>query len=501
MSFGERELEAGNLVGAKMYYTQVAEIYTNSTHYFSALSRLAQIEKEEGNHVGEIEALEFYVSKLAAQGKPTHALVVGKFRLATAQREYGSALQKGSVTNVTAAAEAAGPDAEPAAQGSVQADATAWLSKAIVGLDDVVKRLTENASDYQANADEKQRNDKVKEQAVFTRAVCLAQMQHPPDKVPELRKAAIEKFEEYMKQYPKGEYAPKAQLQIGTLYTILQDAPAAQQALDKLNKDYPGSDEAKNSVPMLAQSLIEMGLRAEGIARYRQMFASGVTYTEGQYMAAAKALEEAREYDLALVGYDKVMELTKEQTLTAVAKLGRARVLAAQKRYMDARKLLNDFIKDYARLQLTVDANFLLVDVASEEGMLEKDNKERTSLFNMAVAALRFVRVQKPELEKDLDLKTGEVLIRQMEADRKFGGNVAESRGKAIVAFNNIIDSTDPGNVKLATVLEKAYHYSIPLMLEHKANAHVIESCEAYLRIFPAGRYRTDVQNWLNQAR
>ena len=503
MSFGEREFQAGNFPGAKMYYTQVAEVYTQSPHYFDALSRLAQIEREEGSHTGEIAALALYVEKLAAQNKPSHALVSGKFRLATAQREYGNALLKGTASAAEAGAEAGAEAAEaqePSA--TAQADAAAWLVKAVAGLTDVIKCLTDAPNDYQMNADEKQRNDKIKELAVFSRAVCFAQMQHPPDKVSEFRKTSIAAFEDYVKLYPKGDYAPRAQLQIGTLHTILQNVEEAQKALDKLNKEHPGSDEAKNSVPMLAASLIEMGLRAEGIARYRQMFASGVTYTEGQYMAAAKALEEAREYDLALVGYDKAMSLTKDAAMTAVAKLGRARTLAAQKRYTDSRKLLNEFIKEYAKSQLMVEANYLLVDVASEEGMVEKNDKERTLLFNMAVDALRVVRRQgegKPELQKELDLKTGEVYIRQMEADKKLGRNPAESRGKAIVALDNI--AQDPENIRFPVVLEKAFFYVIPLMLEHKANVEVIEGGENYLRLFPAGRYRTDVQNWINQAK
>jgi TolA-binding protein len=504
MSFGERELKAGNYVGAATYYQQIADLYHNSPNYYDALSRLAQIQREEGNHVGEIEALEFYIEKLSARNKPSHALVVGKFRLATAQREYANTLLKGTSTNEVA---------EAVGQEELRANAASWLSKAIAGLDDVIKRLTDAPNDYQTNADEKALNEQVKERSVFMRAVCLAQMQHPPDQMPVFRKDAIAAFENYVKLYPKGEYAPRAQLQVGTLYTVLQDANGAQTALEKLRKDYPASEEAKNSVPMLAASLIEMGLRAEGVAMYRQMFAAGGTYTEGQFMAAAKALEEAKEYDMALQAYDKVMSLTKEPGLTATAKLGRARVLAAQKRYTDSRKLLMEFIKEFPRSSLMVDANFLLVDVASEEGAAEKDDKERSFLFNTAVDSLRVIKryLTEPEQQKEIDLKTGELLMRKMAAEKEFGtpAKVAEYRGDAIVTLNNIIDTTDPGNVKMAMVLEKAYYYALPLMLEHGATPeqrklmkeHVIESCEAYLRIFPVGKYRTDVQNWLNQAR
>ena len=498
MSFGEREFQANNYVGAGMYYQQIVDIYTNSPHYYDALSRLAQIQREEGNNAGEVEALEFYIKKLTEREKPSHALIVGKFRLASAQREYANVLMKGSATNDIA--EASEQELQAA-----KASAATWLTKAIAGLDDVVKCLTDSPDSYQVNGDEKKTNDQVKERSTFMRAVCLAQMPYPVDKVPAFRKDAIAAFESYVKLYPKGEYAPRALLQVGTLYTILQDANGAQMMLEKLTKDYPSSDEAKNSVPMLAASLIEMGLRAEGVAKYRQMFAVQGTYTDGQFMAAAKALEDAKEYDMALQAYDKVMSLTKEQGATAAAKLGRARTLAAQKRYSDARKLLVEFNKEYPKLLVMVDANLLLVDVASEEGALEKDDKERTFLFNTAVDALRMARRYLPEAEKqkEIDLKTGEVLVRQMEAEKKFGSaaRVTESRGNAIVTFNNIVDTTDPGNVKLATVLEKAYFYSLPLMLEHKAYEHVVENAEAYLRVFPAGRYRTDVQNWLNQAK
>ena len=503
MSFGEREFEGGNLAGAGMYYQQVADAYTNSPYYFDALSRLAQIQKMEGNPLGEIAALEDYAAKLVARGKPSHALLAGKIRLAGAQREYAGALLKG--------ASAEGGDNETPEPGdaaatllAAQTNAVAWLAKALAGLDEVVKCLNDAPNDYQVNDKEKQDNVKLKEMATFMRAVCLAQLQYPPEERPALRKAATDAYEEYVRLYPKGEFAPRALLQIGTLYTVLKDVNAAQAAFEKLRKEHKESDEAKNAVPMLADSLIKMGLRAEGIDMYRKMFQEGGTYLEGQFMAAAKALEEEGEDALALQAYDKVMSLTKEQGMTAAAKLGRARVLAAQKNYADARALLAEFIKEYAKLVVMVDANFLLVDVASKEGMLEPNAKARTDLFNMAVEALRMIRRYYTTIEqqKEVDLKVGEVLMRKMEAEKKFGTDVrvTESRGQAIVAFNNIIDTTDPGNAKLATVLEKAYFYTLPLMLEHKAHAHVIESCETYLRIFPAGRYRTEVQNWMNQA-
>ncbi len=496
MSFGEREFQNKNYKGALVYYRQIAEIYTNSPYYFDALNRTAQVYKEEGDRIGEIQTLDAYVTKLAASERPGHALVVGRFRLADAQREYGIGVLRSAATNAT-----------PEAVLDAQTNGVAWLVRAGVGFGAVSRLLADSPAAYQSNDEEKKRNDQMREMAVFTRALCLSQIQHPPDKIELLRKAAIAAFEEYVKLYPEGKHASKALLQVATLYTIMPDVAKAQAAFEKLSKDYPNSEEAKNSVPSLAKSLIEMGLRGEGVAKYREMLAAGGKYTEMQFMDAAQALEGAKEFDLALQAYDKVLASAKEISVSAVAKLGRARALMGQKKFGEACKLLGDFTKDkeLSKLLVFVDANLLLVEAASEEGKTEKDDNARTLLFNQAVDALKTVKRYRtePEQQRELDLAAGEVLVRKMEAEKKMGltDKAAVSRGNAIVAFKVLVDTIEPGNVKLAAIQESAYAACLPLLLEHKAFGQTQEMCERYLASFPNGRYTTDVRNWLQQAK
>jgi len=496
MSFGEREFAAKNYVGALVYYKQIAESYTNSPYYLDALNRITQVYKEEGDRVNEMAALETYISKLAASERPGHPFVVAKFRLADAQREYGNMLVKAAATNET-----------PEAVESGQTNAVAWLTRAIMGFADVSKMLTESQAAYQANDEDRKRNEQMKEMALFTKALCLTQIQFPPDKIDLYRKGAIAAYEDYVKQYPQGSLAAKALLQVATLYTVMKDVPKAQAAFEKLSKEYPNSDEAKNSVPLLAKSLIDLGLRGEGVAKYREMFAAGGKYTEMQFMGAGQALEEAREYDLALQAYDKVLATAKDVALIAPAKLGRARSLVGQKKFAEARKLLTEFTKDkeFSKLMVVVDANKLLVEVASEEGKTEKNDEIRKELFNTAVDAIKMCQAYvKDEVEKrELDLAAGRVLVRKMEAEKKLGlaEQAKETRGKAIVQFKVMIATINPGNVGLANVLEKAYYSCLPLMLEHGVFDQAVEDCETYLRIFPNGSHTTEVKTWLNQAK
>ena len=98
---------------------------------------------------------------------------------------------------------------------------------------------------------------------------------------------------------------------------------------------------------------------------------------------------------------------------------------------------------------------------------------------------------------------SGEILVRRYEAEKKMGlkDKAEATRGEAIVAFMGRIMSIDPGREELRPVLERAYHLMIPLMLDHKKYKDAEEFCNTYLQLYPDGRYKTDVNNWLNQAK
>ncbi len=503
MSFAEREFKAENYTGAKAYYDRVVNEYRTSTYYYDALNRITQIYKAEGNFTNELSSLESLIDALQKSERPGHNLPVAKFRLAEAQRAYGTLLLKSDATNATAEV--------------VFNEGAQMLTRAALGFDGVVRMLADPAV-YQKNAEEKERNEQMLELAAFTKGVALSQLQYPKDKLTAYRTISINAFEDFLTKYPKSKYAARAQLQIGTLYTILAGSAAdekaqneykakTQKAFEDLSKNYPDSEEARNSVPMLAASLIEMGLRGEGVAKYREMFTGGGKYTPGQYSAAGEALLGAQEYTLALQAYSKVLAESKEFAVVAGAKLGKAKALLGKKQYSEARQLLATFVADpeLSKLLLVVDANMLLAEAASEEGKTEADNDLRKDLFNQAVDSLKLVknyRKTKAEIA-EIDLATGNMLVRKMEAEKKLGlhDQAAETRGTAIVAFMTIIDRIDAGDASLAPYLEKAYYAFTPMLLEHKAYDQAIEDCETYLRIFPDGRYKTDMQNWLNQAK
>ena len=513
MSFGEREFKAENYAGALSYYKRIADDFKKSTYYIDALNRISQVYRAQGNQTNEIAAITFLVSELQSSARPGHNLPVALFRLAEAQRSYGNSLMQTASTNETADA--------------VLADSALYLTKAAIGFGNVFQMLSgADAAAYQQNAEERERNEQMREMAAFTKGVALVQIQHPKERLETFRKLAIEAFEGYLKEYPESTYSARAQMQIATVYTVLagtakeeaaktEFTAKSQQAFENLSRKYPNSEEAKNSVPQLAKYLMEMGLRGEGIAKYREMFTVDGRYSANEYNAAGKALLEAREYPLALQAFNKVLDIAKDDQpgAKAAATLGKVKTLMGQNKYAESRKILDDFIAD-PKLSATlhvVDANMLLVEAASEEGKNEADNDRRRDLFNQAVDALKFVKAwytrEGAEVNKrkiaEIDLATGELMVRKMEAEKnlKLEEQMVESRGKAIVAYMTIIDRFDPGDADLVSHLETAYNVFIPLLLEHEQFDQVVEEGESYLKLFPEGRYRTKIETLVNQAK
>ncbi len=484
MGFGAKAAEDGDDLAALDYFERLVTAYTASAWYGDALSQIAAIHNRRHNYTNEIATLDAYMAYLVKTEKPGMAAATTRFRIAQSTRSIGLARVRGA------------EDDAGRTEGSVH------LLRAAVAYDQIAKDLA--AIPAGVAIDTKQA-DLLREQSFFQKAFCLAQVNAPPEAVAKTRPQAIEAYLSFVKTFPKSELAPTALIKAGTMYTVLQETEKAQAIFAQLRKDYPASEEARSSVPMLAASLMELGLRGEAVAKYKEMFSGkgSDVFADYQLLTAARALVDAKEYDIALQGFDKVAA-AKDPAMQAQARYGRAQALVGMKRFAEARAELETFVTTYARSTLVVDASLLLADAASAEGETERDDKRRQELFNRAVDAFKFVRNYRKEMKEmvEIDIQVGQTMVRKMNAEKALGLNekVGESRGRAITAFKLLIFSIDPGNAALAPYLEQAYLLSIPLELEHKKFQAAADSCEEYLAAFGGSRNAPQVRTWLNQA-
>ena len=502
LSLGTRAYQAEDWETAIRYYARIATQYTNSPSYASALSYLAVCNGKLGNAAEQEKWLRAFVQ---ASKKPMER-ASAQLSLALMQQKRGFA----------AFADAA--ETNEADRVAIQRDATVAVIKAIKDFkavaDDITKMLEDKSLD-------KEKRDKLllqREQAIFLEGESWQRLQMPVGKMTlqHFRAFAVKAYEKYLSLYPKGQYGPVALVKIGTIWTAEQNMEKSQDAFARLQKDFPDSEEAKNSVPRLAKTLIEMGLRAEGVKQYKQMLeTAGGKYTAGQFLAAGNALEEAKEWDVALEAYTKAVGLAGNQTnVLAMATLGQAKANVGAKRYAEAHELLERFIEKYNTSKLVIDAYEMMVDVASEEGRVEKNDDLRRKFFNQAVKAVKTLKnYKKSPADQDLlTLQSSDILVRKMEAEEtmKLTDQAKETCGLAAAQLQAFLMSHEPTDehpakdmtaAQLAN-LERCYATVLPLMakLGKEQSEDILRYGETYKKLFPNGKHLTIVQNAMNQA-
>ena len=468
-------------------YNRVIAQYAGQPWAFMAYNRIVDVRRKEGNFTNLVSSLEAYLAALAKKDRPGLEGSSVRFQLAELRRKRAGELAKSEADEET------------------KKQITTLNAMAIRDFNELAKVLKEPRNIYENSAEDRAKNEEMREASLFLSALCLAQLQVDDTRRKAIRTVAINNFEQVVKEFPKGALAPKALLQVGTIYTSLADMDKAQASLARLRKEYPESQEAKNSVPLLAAALIDMGLRGDGVAMYKKMLEPGGTYSDSQYLTAAKTMAEAREYELSLQALEKVFASGQKGAVQMEAQLEQARNLLALKRLDESHKKIEAFLKEYGKTTFALPANQLLIDVIAAEIENEMDDAKRNAFMGKATDVFRFLKQlkNKPEDMAGYDLQGGYLLKGKMQAEIKLGRKeeAEKTRGKAITAFQTLMMRLQPSTPALGETLEAAYHEAIPLMMELKIWPEIVSDGEKYLSMFPTGRYATDIRNWVNQAK
>ncbi|MBQ3288216.1 MAG: tetratricopeptide repeat protein [Kiritimatiellae bacterium] len=491
---------------AARYWGVIATVYTNSPSYAAALLQLSVCSGKLGDKAGEIEYMTKY---LDAETVPVRRLQA-QFKLAQMYQRDGLDILASASTNEA-------PEAVEAAE----RQGTAQIVRAVKTFSSFTAAADAALKDPTTSKEDAGKYRELREAALFMVGECWSRMSRPEKNLPAYRKRAADSYEAYLKEYPEGQYAKSAYVKLGTIYTALDDMAKSKDALDRLSKTFPDSDEAKNAKPRLAKSLIEMGLKKEGADIYAEMLSTDGAYKPVQFLSAGEALIEAKNWDLANQAFEKTIRMAGTNTPVTVARarLGQAKCAWRQGLLAEARESLDRFLNDpkMSKMAIAADANFMLVEVASEQGRTEKDATMRGKYFGAAIGALKKVRqywAKKPLWEQNqLDLLSGDVLVRRMKAEEAMGlkEEAKETCGRAASTFQvflqahgadaeHPIDKMDPGDV---ANLERAYSTMIPLFSQLGAEQadRVMKYGKEYLDLFPNGKSRTEIENCMNKAK
>ena len=490
---------------AVKFWGIVATTYTNSPVYAASLAQLSFCNGKLGDKKKEISYINDYLKVETLSIRRLQA----RFQLAQMYHKDGLGILTSAETNST-----------PEGVEQDEKRGTAQIIRAIKTFMGFTTEVDAALKDPMTSKEDAAKYADLKEAAMFMVGACWSRMNRPEKNLKMYRERAAKSYEAYVDAYPEGKYAKPCYVQLGTIHTALGDMVKSKEALDRLSQKYPDSDEAKNAKPRLAKNLIEMGMKREGAEIYAEMLRTDGKYTAQQFVNAGEALIEAKSWDLAGQAFDKAIRLAGTNSVTTVAKarLGQAKSSWKQGSLAEAREALDFFLADpkMSRMAIAADANFMLVEVASDQGREEKDATMRGKCFGAAIGALKKVRQywsKRPQWEQDsLDLISGDVLVDRMKAEEKMGlkDDAKETCGRAASAFQSFIQShganddhpIDKMEAGELANLERAYSTMIPLMAKRSDLADlVMRYGKEYLDLFPNGKSRTAIENCMNQAK
>ena len=505
--------KAGKLEESIRYWGYVEKYYTNSTYYATALLQIAQCNDKLGNRD---EAKRYYRAYLPVETSVAKK-GVANMQLAQMYQKDGMDILTNSETNETVEAQNA-----EVKTGMVQ------IINAIKQFNDLAAQAQVALGDQSVGEGDRKTLGELREASLFLAGQCRGRLGQSLKKIGRTElgdKQMLESataYDAYIAAYPQGKYAKAAYVQQGTIYTALGQMDKSKAALDRLSKAFPDSDEAKNAKPHLAKSLIEMGMKREGTEIYAEMLRTDGAYSAQQFLAAGEALIEARSWDLANQAFERAIRLAGDDSpvVVARARLGQAKSAYKQGSLAEARESLDQFLNDpkMSKMSIAADANFLLVEVAKDQGRVEQDATMRGKYFGAAIGALKKVRTywaKKPQWEQDsLDLLSGEVLIDRMKAEEAMGlGEEVwrETCGRAASTFQVFVQahgvSPEHPIEKMSEGekdnLERAYSRMVPLFTKMGAEQadRVIKFGQEYLDLFPNGKSKTEIVNCMNQAK
>ena len=355
----------------------------------------------------------------------------------------------------------------------------------------VVDELNKPGNPYSGSAEDKERNRKSKERALFFRAYCFSRFKQPAEKVPEFQTRAIDDYLAFMKEYPKSDLAPAVLSNIGTLF-YLQDKPEdAGKIFERLAREYPDAPQAKGVYFAQFMSLMEIGQTAKAGDVAGRMLDAVKGYTTAQFLSVGNRLLEARQYALAQRAFEKVRAASdpvKDRGVWEPASVGLGQALVGLGKSAAALDPVEDLLKRYPTSFFLVPANQTKCRayIAQAEAAAPA---ARTNLYKNAIGALnaarRYLKEPGPIAESGLTMANIQLAM----GDRK----------KALASYQRVFELTRPADPKAIAAMEEAFAKMTPMFLEAKRYDVALEAIESYLKLFPKGRYVVEANSWKSQ--
>jgi tetratricopeptide (TPR) repeat protein len=160
--------------------------------------------------------------------------------------------------------------------------------------------------------------------------------------------AALDSAKRIVADYPAHETADDALERVGSAAAIARLWPVVHESYALLRQRYPKSPFADAAMVALAEAEINTGRGAEAVAMLERFVAANPTHAEvgRAWLALARARETGGQTPAALEAYAAAIRDARGPDVRREAAAGQARVLIADKKWFEARTLLQSLILD-----------------------------------------------------------------------------------------------------------------------------------------------------------
>jgi len=449
---GDAALRVTNYVEAAVMYQQVADKYNRPGKiYNDALNRLAICQTGLNDYSNAIATLKTYLGLLPENGEKIATLV-----------RIGDAYRK--LDNWDFAATTYGT---------------------------VIDLLGKPNNAYSPSADDRERNRKSREAALFYRGYCYSRMKPAPEEVAKFQTMAIDSFNAFLKEYPDSDLAPSVLSNIGTLLFLQNRTEEANKVFDTLDKKYPNV--IKGILYVQFMSLMDLG-RFEKAAELANKMAEegGKKYTPSQFVTVGnRLLEEGKQPAAAQKAFEQArgaVDPVKDHFLWEQASIGLGKALVAANQSAAAAMPMNELLKRYPRGPYTAEANQVLSRAYLAQAGAAPGGLDKTNLFKKALGALatyrQYLKEPGPVAEADLELAKIQLAM-------------GEKR-KTLATYQRVFD-LQPVDLRTSVCIEDAFINMVPMLLESKRFDVALEAIDYYLKTFRKGKYVVDARMWRSQ--
>ena len=440
---GSQRKKAGDQDGANHYFQRIADHYPTDQYYPKALTQMAWGYHQAGDYEKALAGFQKLVADVPAGPDRAQA----QFTLADCLIRLGR-----------------------------------W-SEAAVEFNKLAKWLEPEKDNpyFPAPGDAAKRMDMLIK-SKFQTANCMGRIAEPKEKVPAFRKAALDLYAEVFSKFSDSELAPKAMMGKGQIELGLGQFDAAAKTFDELAAKFPNSDEGKNALYSLARSAMEIGQLDQARGAFEKMMANAGTYKPDEFTRIGQLMIDAKLYDEALKAFSQVTEnpkikdspdIPENRALLERALYGRGNAQFARKSFAEAVTTLQQFTNRYPRSGLFFDVHFLLGEAHGEMGNVGQASLAIGEIF-------RFTQDQTQV--NQASLKLAEI---QLKGGDKTG---------ALASYQRVALLTDANKPEQRPFIEEAILKSLPVSMELGRYKDVLESCDQYLKLFPASERVSEVR-------